>query len=669
MVENGELVKVPIEWKLYEARLQNYAPPIYLRDLDGYISPSKPEAALHLVEGEDLAKIVSEMPKKTMKAIEKKIREDWGVQPEEDEMFLDLLKRVPVIYEPVPRLKDPSILEGMDWRSYVDGLVCPKEGKDPSLISVHRAKLLKPLHLKYAPHSVEITNAGTGKTSFYIVAGIVIDKATSRSVLGYAKSPNEVYPGTCNGTELPTAFDQLESQSSPELARYMFNLMEKGRALVDAGGFRFSVETQSCFSYLGNPIAKNAQVVEGFRALLDHLSFNPALGRRFGIILFDSNLKTIKGSEKMSLTEEEEWKSAFMLFRAVEEYALPKLKQLVRNRKIIEWLHKPIKGYRETIKKATFELKDYNLASFFEAHTEAEHRVRGAALHAAAALLLDKIALDKTSPEEILTEAEELLSDYIEINLDSIKTLAQMWDSLRVDQAKTYFENLPEYLKEIVSATIHNKRNTPNVVKVKLAEIPYEPDNQKAYPYFSKCLNLLKRRKRLDRLNEKLRNYFGFQIERNDDTFSVLYFESPQPPKDLKLIGNFVISSISSFREKNRQVLSPEEEQTLDTETKENIIDKMLDESKTGSKGAPLLNEGESKQLTEKLKGLHGKKGLSEKVTKSRNPRNDEKTEQEENTNCGICGKPLPENLENTTIENDLLVHMDCVLKKERDKQ
>ena len=595
VVVNGELVSFETEWKLFKARLQQNAPSILIWDRDGYL-PGKQEAALHLVEKEDLAHILQSLPEKKIRELEKLLRDEWGIQKsEEDESILDVLSSKPLVFQPVPRLRDPSILEKMDWKSYVESLVCPKPGKDPKLITVHRAKLIKPLAMHYAPHSLEIANSNTGKTRFYDTAGIKIDKATRKAVLGFAKSPTEVYPGTINGTELPTAFDQIESQDSYELAKYMLDILETGRALVDAGGVRFVVETKSSFAYLGNPVAKDAKVVEGFKVLLNHICANPAMGRRFGIILFSTKLKTIRGKDKMTLQELEEWKRSFILFRAVEEYAEPKLRKIIRDPKVAEWLHQPIPGYRETIYNATQELDDYNLAAFFESHAEAEHRVRGAALHAAVTNLLDKIVLDKITVDEILEEAEDLLSEYVDINLQSIVDLCSMWDKLRTDQAKAYFENLSDYMKEIVSACIHYKKNNPEAVSVKLSEIPYEPENKKAYPYFSKCIDLLQRRKKISSLNEALENFYGFHLVKTDGDIIVEYFENPKPPDDLPLIGNFVISSFSSFRNFHRE----------------------------GSSQRTLSKESESSSTNGVCKGEE-KKDVSVKVTKSRNPRNDE---------------------------------------------
>jgi len=558
IIVNGEPLDFPIEWRLLKVKPKLYGPSIFVWERDGLLTPGRPEAALSLVDAEDLAKILTALPQSRMEEIKRSLAEEWGVPLGKREDLASHIKDK--FFQTVPRLRDPGILQRMDWRAYVEGLVCPKPGKDPILKAVHRAKISIPLAMKYAPHSIEVTNSGTGKSLFYDCAGILIAKATRRAVLGFAKSPNEVFPGTLHGTQLPTAFDQIESQDSYELAKYMFQLMETGRSLVDAGAFRFPVETGSSIAYLGNPLSKTEKAMEGFRALMEHISANPAIGRRFGIILFSTSLKPITGSEKMSLREEESWKESFTLFRAVEEYAKPRLQALIADAKVVEWLHKPIDGYRDAILKATEALEDPTMRLFFEAHAEAEHRVRGAALHTSVASLLDSIALGRASIAEILEEAEENLSLYVDINLQSIANLARLWDRLREENARAFFGSLSDYMQEIVSAVLHYRRANPSALTVDLASIPYEPENREAYPYFSKCIDNLKRRKRLEGLNEQLKDYFGFQLGKDapGGGFKVQYFEGRGWPSDLRLLGklgggDFVISSISSFRSEKRE--------------------------------------------------------------------------------------------------------------------
>ena len=619
VVVNGELKKVPIEWKLYKAKVQQNAPSLFLLDRDGYVSPSKPEAACSLLSEEDLAEILSHLPLQRMKQIKNVLENEWGFSfSSEDDDFLDQLKKIPVFYQPVPRLRDPSIIpRGDDWRGYVLRLVCWKEGKDPILIRCHLAKLLKPLAMKYAPHGIECTNPGTGKSTFYNNAGILIDKATPKALLGFARSPEEIYPGTINESEVPIAIDQLESQSAYALARYLLNILEIGKAFVDSGGVRFPVTSRSVFTYLANPLSKDAKAAEGFSALLDHLTFNTAMGRRFGIILFKTDLKTIKGKEKMSISEEEEWKAAFTLFRAVEEYAQPKLKELIRNPKVVDWLHSEIPGYRETILKALKNLEDEKIRGFFEAHIEAEHRVRGAALHAVLALNLDKIALDEYSIDDILEEAEDLLEDYVNINLESIGRLCEMWHTLKIDRVHNYFARLPGYLKEIVSAVLRYKKVKPDSVSVNLHEIPYEPEDTETYRYFSRCINRLAKRKNLDGLNEKLQNYFGFQVIKKDSSFIVQYFEDIHPPEDLPLLGFIRLSDLSIYPNSETPASSEEERTT-----------EKVGGSKNEDKRIKRIN-GYKTETTEEA--------VSVKVEKSRNLRNGEKEDSEITVTCGSC--------------------------------
>ena len=64
--------------------------------------------------------------------------------------------------------------------------------------------------MKINPHSLQFTSGGTGKTEFYRRLGHQYDKVTINNFLGFAKSPEEIYPGTVDGTELPIGIDQIE---------------------------------------------------------------------------------------------------------------------------------------------------------------------------------------------------------------------------------------------------------------------------------------------------------------------------------------------------------------------------------------------------------------------------------------------------------------------------
>ena len=64
----------------------------------------------------------------------------------------------------------------------------------------------------------------------------------------------------------------------------------------------------------------------------------------------------------------------------------------------MEWVNKPLPGYKEAINSYVETAKDEILKEFLLSHAEAAHRVRTAALQLAMVDNLDKIALDTTTP-------------------------------------------------------------------------------------------------------------------------------------------------------------------------------------------------------------------------------------------------------------------------------
>jgi hypothetical protein len=445
-----------------------------------------------------------------------------------DEMLMN------VIYTPIPILKDVQFLkeekpiklgnEGFSWKEYIDRLVEWKPGKDPKLKIIHKAKLLRIPEMKYNTHSIEITPSGVGKTLFYYCAGHVIDKASPKSVVGFAKNPEEVFYGTAHNSELPIALDQIESQTAHELARYMFNLLELGVATVDSGATRFEVYTKSSFAFLGNPDIRKKK---GLDWLFIHISYNTAFGRRFAIILFETSRERMKPVEnKLTPKEEEEWKASFSILRAIEEYCYPKLKQIWRDIKINSWLQRPIDGYEETISKIAENTQDEKLKDFMLNHTKAQHRVRASALNIALVELLDKIALDSITIDEIIELAEEYLPEIVNINIDSFKVMSDTWSLLEEESLNAWYGSLPEYAKHIVNAIILYIKAHPEKSTFSLKEIPYKHDKLE---YFSKAIDKLRSLKRGLKHFDPLLPY-GITIKQENGDFIVVHSSDKIPP-------------------------------------------------------------------------------------------------------------------------------------------
>ena len=89
--------------------------------------------------------------------------------------------------------------------------------------------------------------------------------------------------------------------------------------------------------------------------------------------------------------------------------------------------------------------------------------------------------------------------------------------------------------------------------------------------------------------NECFRRYFGFQIERQNGTFNITYFENPKPPEDLKLIGKY-----GTFNHLTDLTISPFSQRGISPER---------EEEECGSE-----EKGVSVKTVKRLKWLNGEK-------------------------------------------------------------
>ena len=551
LTEEGELVGLPKEFTLWLARAARLQPPIFIFDTDGYVNPHTLEYSLTLMSEDEIAYVIQSLPSSRLRKLIA-ILEEWGVKParqkgdsEEDLkaklLELDLVHRI--FFRPVPRLKSIDFLKDFDLREFVEELVAFRaEEKDPRLREVFKAHLLRGLLQRINPHSLNITNPGTGRTSFYRLVGHVFEKVTAKSFLGFARSPEEIYPGTVDRTELPILIDQLESQDAPKIARHLLEILESGLSEVSSGATKFPVRSNSIFTFAANPIGFEEDPQKSFASLLVMLSENiPAWGRRIGLIVYGTDFTTIE----KKLKDDTEWRRMISLFRALEEYAWKELKKIIEDPRVKEWLLKPIENYAEEIRELTSFIKDEALKDFLRSHGEAaQHRVRGAALYSVLALNLDKIALKEYSIEKLLREAEERLKIYVEINLQSIANIAN--DAVKIQEhgVKAFFESLPEYLREIISAVELYKRriherilNQEKVqdeeLEVFVNDIPYLPEKS-TYNPISKAVWLARNRGTLRKHTKRIKKYFGFELTEEYNTLiAKIYDHTPAPIEPL----------------------------------------------------------------------------------------------------------------------------------------
>ena len=381
-----EVIEFPKKWVLWKAFISNKHPPIFIIDRDGYLHPNKKEYALKQLECEDLVNVLKLLPSSMLKKV-LNIAELWSIKvepkgrDEDDETYINrVAERIKeLFYTPIPRLRDPIILKNIDWSEIIDQVIAfQTDEKDERLKIVHLATLLRGIRMDINPHSIQCTPGGTGKSTFYKMVGILFDKVSANTFLGFAKSPEEIYPGTIDGSELPILIDQIENQSAPQIMRFMFNVLEYGIGNVSTGAVSFSIQSRSIFNFAANPISEKSDPSKNFSLLITQLTHNPVMGRRFGIIVYGNDFRAI---ENRSL-DYYEWHQKISLFRAVEEYAWREIQKILRNEKVWEWINTPIQDYANIIEGIVDNIDDDIVRTFLLEHArKAQHRVRGAALY------------------------------------------------------------------------------------------------------------------------------------------------------------------------------------------------------------------------------------------------------------------------------------------------
>jgi len=541
--EEGLLVDVETEFRLYRAYRELKQSPLIIFDSDGYVNQKNLEYALVKPDAETVLRII----KSTPQSLWLKILRQYHFNPSEEDKDKHPVEKIwaaGFLVTPVPRLRNVEFLRDMDWREYVEGIIAFKGVNiDPRLKLVRRAHLMRGIKQSINPHALVILPGQTGKSDWYYYVGVCETKVSANSLIGYADADGPV-PGSVDGSELPFALDQIESSGLYTIFRYMLGLMETGEAVVDMAAHPFTIRSLSPFAILSNPIGEPKS---DFAVILDKLTKNPTAGRRFGIILYDKDAVRIAKRERdIELLRQE-----VQLFRAVEEYALPEIKKIIYN--VWDWLNERNEELVRQAIKAIEPIQDENqnlylfLREFIEnggTHT------RGGALRAALAMNLDKIALKEYNIDDILSEAEEYLHDLLEINYKSIQLIAATYQETREQADLRAFDMLPTYMKEIVSAIELWRRSLTDAEKQTfhvplnfyLNTLNYTP---RTADYFSEILKIAKKGNP-EKYNEILREHFQFEIKKESNGLMAWIYSVASIPH-LKVLDN--LDNLTNFEE------------------------------------------------------------------------------------------------------------------------
>ena len=551
--ESGVFSGVEPEYTLYQAKIEDEYPPIIILAKDLWWNPKDLQASLQpLLKEDHPERLIDTLPTKSEEKILKALNEncvfiatkdDEGKKKEKIDLVTPLLQHS-LLMKPIPRLRKIDVLEDIDWGQFISKLLSwDSPNKDPRLNLAHKAFLLKGVNPRANPHGIICTNAGTGKSIHFQIHAINYDKVKKNSFLGFAKSPTEIFKGTVDGTELPANIDQIEV-GEWGILDYMFNIMERGEALISSGSVNIPIKSKSPFCFAANSLDSRLDTEKGFGLLLSHLTANPAIGRRFGIIIYgnDYNVIDTRSSEESM----NQWKTASSFFRAVEEYAKDELDKIYQTSEIWVYLNREIEGYKEQVHQLTRGIENQTVRTFIMEHGgSGQIRLRAAALSASIVEHLDIIALKRYTVTELITYAEETLSEFVQLNLQSIRNMIKSLDEEEQFFANSWIKTAPDYMKEIIYAVEVQRRKGILGQSFMINGIEYKPSIE-TYTHISQCVQkLLKRKSGMTVYEDSCRRLFGFLIKpRGKDLEIILLNSEPMRFLDLPVLPDLPIYPI-----------------------------------------------------------------------------------------------------------------------------
>jgi hypothetical protein len=541
VIVDGVLERVEIQWTLWEARRNPWSPPLLILDSDGYVNRNRTAYSLALAEPQEVAEVAKQLPQPFLERLlrllglkkpeRRKGGEEEGGEVDARVWAANALASAQIVFKPVPTLRSPEFLKDIDWRPFVDEQVLSFGGSvDDRLLTARAVYALKGVEGRYLPHGLLVANAGSGKSIFFKVFGQHWDKVTANTLIGYAKSKDEIYPGLIDGAEEAIAIDQVESADRANLARFLLDYMEDGVCGFATGGVPYKQEGRAPLVFIGNPIGTGGE--KDFQRMVEVISSNPALGGRIAVIFYFKDLRVVRGSEE-ALDEEglRRWLEIKSIVRAVEDYCRKELRAIYRNPKVREWLKQPVfieeggarKSYLAKVNEIVSTLESETLREFFQTHaSQAAPKIRAAALQAALLYNLKDIALGTYDIEAILREADGWLEKIVRLNIASIANIVEDYAGKREENARAFFETLPDYLKAAVAAAEAYRRavlkefrgrgQVPEELRSVVLEDLKVGVPEFGYSYLSQALDRIKRWKGASKRFPAIAEYFGIQF-------------------------------------------------------------------------------------------------------------------------------------------------------------
>ena len=513
-----------IEWRLFKCKLTPASPEVIVYDSDGIITSGQSNYCFtSITDLKWVREWVGNLPENKKESI-KNILDKWGFDSKNIPESLIVNK---ILLSPIPRLKNPSAVNRMDWKAFLKEVISPNAEKDSRLELVYKATLLRGTKQRYNPHTLLCTNTDVGKTLFYYMVGKRLDKTTKNSLIGFATPSEGKQYGAIHNLDLPFCIEQIESQTSPDILGFLLSFMELGIAESHTGGQSLTCIGNCPMIISANPTGYHTDKIVTFKALIDHLTGNLlALGRRFGIIVYGMDYQKVitKGT-----LDEIEWRENVQKFRSIEDYIRPIIKELFENEEIQRWLEEPIAGYLEKVRDLIQDIKDEDVKDFLTEHAESGYRhIKGTALNCAIIDLFPKFVKRKIEKKQIdtfetMTKAEAYLAKILVINLESIANMSSLEEKI----LHIIFKQLPEYLKDLVLAVNEYRKEKGNV-KVSLKDLSAYYQGV-YYKYWSHITNIINQTSpsTIRRYNRILEKYWLFRlVQMEEGIYTVEFLDS-----------------------------------------------------------------------------------------------------------------------------------------------
>jgi hypothetical protein len=430
-----------------------------------------------------------------------------------------------VVRKIAPIIGIDDILEITDyWDDFIENLISFKKVKiDDRLYQIRRTHVLCGVQQAFNNHTILITNPGVGKSTFYQVMGVVVEKGFKESIFGTIQHDGKRTLGIHKQREV-YVIENVEAHSiDADVLGRALNFMESGHAQLKPYGITLTSEGTCPIVLTGNPSTD-------IGAMLMKISINvEGAGRRFGTLAINKDYKSMDDSAfKNNIPDKkelEEWKAHKVVFRSIEDYVQDSIFWIFEQKEVRDFINTPSISYQTEVERTylpkipIIQLADFVRSQCRQSYT---HRNGGAVSSAILDFIPDLVHYKyegKPIPTSLVTDIIETAKPIVEelelICLDSLK--ATITPSLFTpDAIKSFKESIletikPQPLKDLIHAVegYRNSGGKPGLLLIEQLE-PYKPPH---ITYWSREVKgRIANYVDVSQYNDKLRRYFNFTV-------------------------------------------------------------------------------------------------------------------------------------------------------------